>query len=71
MYEAASKLAEVGAGVGIFPRAPPNHTVLPYNNSLFPRRVLIGPWEIIRNLELEEELLKVTEMKRREGPGEL
>ncbi|KAF9454477.1 FAD/NAD(P)-binding domain-containing protein [Macrolepiota fuliginosa MF-IS2] len=46
VYEAASKLAEVGAGVGIFPR----------------------PWEIIRKLDLEEELLRVTEIKRQEGP---
>lgn len=46
VYEAASKLAEVGAGVGIFPR----------------------PWEIIKKLDLEEELLKTTEIKRQEGP---
>ncbi|KXN84136.1 Salicylate hydroxylase [Leucoagaricus sp. SymC.cos] len=46
VYEAASKLTEVGAGVGIFPR----------------------PWEIIRKLDLEEDLLKATEIKRQEGP---
>ncbi|KAF7770266.1 hypothetical protein Agabi119p4_6240 [Agaricus bisporus var. burnettii] len=47
IFEAATKLAEVGAGVGVFPR----------------------PWEIIQKLGLEDELLRVTEVKRREGPG--
>ncbi|KAJ3576558.1 hypothetical protein NP233_g350 [Leucocoprinus birnbaumii] len=46
IYEATSKLTELGAGVGIFPR----------------------PWEIIKKLDLEEDLLKVTEIKRQEGP---
>ncbi|KAG6844819.1 hypothetical protein H0H87_003386 [Tephrocybe sp. NHM501043] len=49
IYEAAAELAEVGAGIGIFPR----------------------PWEIIQKLGLEKELLQYTEVKRREGPGNL
>lgn len=31
----------------------------------------VGPWELIRKLGLEEELLKHTEIKPVEGPGEL
>ncbi|KAG5644252.1 hypothetical protein DXG03_008790 [Asterophora parasitica] len=46
VYEAAEELAEVGAGIGIFPR----------------------PWEIIRRLGLEEELLQYSEVKPQEGP---
>ncbi|KAF8991048.1 hypothetical protein BDQ17DRAFT_1287752 [Cyathus striatus] len=46
IFEGASKLAEVGAGIGIFPR----------------------PWEIIRRLGLEADLLKSTEIKPKEGP---
>ncbi|KAG6810474.1 hypothetical protein H0H92_011709 [Tricholoma furcatifolium] len=49
IYEAATKLTEVGAGIGLFPR----------------------PWEVIQKLGLEEELLKFSEVKRREGPGNL
>ncbi|TFK64958.1 FAD/NAD(P)-binding domain-containing protein [Pluteus cervinus] len=45
VFEAASQLGEVGAGVGIFPR----------------------PWEVIRLLDLEEELLKHSEAKRTDG----
>ncbi|KAJ7464344.1 hypothetical protein FB451DRAFT_1352780 [Mycena latifolia] len=46
VYEAATTLAEVGAGIGIWPR----------------------PWQIIRLLGLERDLLKTCEMKPREGP---
>lgn len=46
IYEAAEKLAEIGAGIGLFSR----------------------PWELIRKLGLEEELLKHTEIKPVEGP---
>ncbi|KAJ7509595.1 hypothetical protein B0H11DRAFT_1960233 [Mycena galericulata] len=46
VYEAASALAEVGAGIGIFPR----------------------PWKIIRMLGLEDDLVKTSELKPKEGP---
>ncbi|RDB27667.1 Salicylate hydroxylase [Hypsizygus marmoreus] len=46
IYEGAAQLAEVGAGIGLFPR----------------------PWEIIRRLGLEEELLKLCEIKPTDGP---
>ncbi|KJA23632.1 hypothetical protein HYPSUDRAFT_215178 [Hypholoma sublateritium FD-334 SS-4] len=46
IFEAAEKLAELGAGVGIFPR----------------------PWEVIKKLHLEEELLRYTEAKPTDGP---
>ncbi|KAF6760711.1 salicylate hydroxylase [Ephemerocybe angulata] len=46
IYEGAQKLAEVGAGIGLFNR----------------------PWELLRKLGLEEEILKCTEIKREEGP---
>ncbi|KAF5349393.1 hypothetical protein D9758_015518 [Tetrapyrgos nigripes] len=45
VFESAGKLAEVGAGIGLFPR----------------------PWQIIRKLGLEQDLLKTTESKLIEG----
>ncbi|RXW17572.1 hypothetical protein EST38_g8284 [Candolleomyces aberdarensis] len=46
VYEGAQKLAELGAGIGLFSR----------------------PWELIRKLGLDAELLKYTEIKPVEGP---
>ncbi|THU98077.1 salicylate hydroxylase [Dendrothele bispora CBS 962.96] len=46
IFESAGKLAEVGAGIGLFPR----------------------PWQIIRELGLEQDLLKTTESRLLEGP---
>ncbi|KIM39554.1 hypothetical protein M413DRAFT_447035 [Hebeloma cylindrosporum] len=46
IFESANKLAEIGAGIGLFPR----------------------PWEVIKKLHLEEDLLKATETKPTEGP---
>ena len=31
--------------------------------------IFVGPWEVIRKLGLEEELLKLTELRRTEEPG--
>ncbi|KAF9563568.1 FAD/NAD(P)-binding domain-containing protein [Agrocybe pediades] len=47
IYEAAERLAEIGAGIGLFPR----------------------PWEIIKKLGLDEELLKTTDIKPVQGPA--
>ena len=47
VYEGAQKLAEIGAGIGLFSR----------------------PWELLRKLGLEEELLKYTETRPTDGPG--
>ncbi|KAF8806839.1 FAD/NAD(P)-binding domain-containing protein [Phlegmacium glaucopus] len=44
IFEAAGRLGEIGAGIGLFAR----------------------PWEVIQKLDLEEELLKLTELKRTE-----
>jgi len=46
IFEGAAKLAEVGAGIGLFPR----------------------PWEIIQKIGLEEELLKLTDLKPTDAP---
>ncbi|EEB95696.1 hypothetical protein MPER_05292, partial [Moniliophthora perniciosa FA553] len=46
VYESAGKLAEIGAGIGLFPR----------------------PWKIIRELGLEQDLLRVTELGITDGP---
>ncbi|KAF8961501.1 hypothetical protein BDZ97DRAFT_1664184 [Flammula alnicola] len=46
IFEGAEKIAELGAGIGLFPR----------------------PWEVIKKLHLEEDLLKSTEVKPTEGP---
>ncbi|KAJ2916737.1 hypothetical protein MD484_g3704, partial [Candolleomyces efflorescens] len=46
VYEGAQKLAELGAGIGLFSR----------------------PWELIRKLGLDTDLLKCTEIKPVEGP---
>ncbi|KAF8159235.1 salicylate hydroxylase [Crassisporium funariophilum] len=46
IFEGAEKLAELGAGIGLFSRT----------------------WEVIKKLDLEEELLKLTEVKPTEGP---
>ncbi|KAF8880242.1 salicylate hydroxylase [Gymnopilus junonius] len=45
IFEAAEKLAEVGAGIGVFGR----------------------PWEVLRKLGLEEDLLKLSEVKPAQG----
>ncbi|KDR80975.1 hypothetical protein GALMADRAFT_1117498 [Galerina marginata CBS 339.88] len=46
IYEAAEKLAEVGAGIGLFGR----------------------PWEVIKKLGLEEDLLRLTDIKPTQAP---
>lgn len=46
IFEGAQQLAELGAGIGLFPR----------------------PWEIVKKLGLEEDLLKTTEIKITDGP---
>jgi len=47
IFEAAEKLAEIGAGIGLFSR----------------------PWEVVQKLDLEEDLLKLTELRRTEDLG--
>ncbi|KAG5727722.1 Salicylate hydroxylase [Termitomyces sp. T112] len=46
IYEAATQLTELGAGIGIFPR----------------------PWKVMQILGIEDELLKYSEVERKEGP---
>jgi len=47
LFEAAEKIAEIGAGLGLFPRH----------------------WEVVQKLDLEEDLLKLTEQRRTEDLG--
>ena len=65
IFESAQQLAELGAGIGLFPRMSSEvcsfvKIVIEYE---------IGPWEIVKKLGLEEDLLKTTEIKITDGPG--
>ncbi|KIJ98994.1 hypothetical protein K443DRAFT_189327 [Laccaria amethystina LaAM-08-1] len=64
IFESAQQLAELGAGIGLFPR-------MSFEVCSFVKIVLeyeIGPWEIVKKLGLEEDLLKTTEIKITDGP---
>jgi salicylate hydroxylase len=71
IFEGSHKLAEVGAGIGLFPRKW--ETGGKSSAHQYDSRLLFithaGPWEVIKKLHLEEDLLKATEMKPTEGPG--
>jgi salicylate hydroxylase len=65
IFEGAEKLAEVGAGIGLFPRTRPlfNVLVVSINTDL-------GTWEVIKKLGLEKSLLQHTDVRPTDGPGE-
>jgi hypothetical protein len=64
IYEGASHLGEIGAGIGILPRE-----FRIANYTLACAKILSGVWEIIQRLGLESELLKCTDSKPIEEPG--
>jgi salicylate hydroxylase len=66
IFEAAEKLAEVGAGIGLFPRNCFGDILRLFCLSII---FIIGHWEVIQQLDLEEELLKYTELRQTEDPG--
>ena len=75
IFEAAEKLAEVGAGIGLFSRKCLTQMwtlfiiIIIIKPHLFV--IFIGPWEVVQKLDLEEDLLKLTEQKRTEDPGNI
>ena len=62
IYERASQLGEIGAGIGIFPRE------FRIVNHMRPK-ILSGTWEILKLLGLESELLKCTDSRPIEELG--
>ena len=66
IFEGAEKLAEVGAGIGLFPRERCYGSFI----VLLSVTMKPGTWEIIKRLGLEKPLLQHTDLRPTEGPGE-
>lgn len=65
IFEAAEKLAEIGAGIGLFGR---KYGSVVDNNSVA-EHTRLGAWEVIKKLGLEEDLLALTDLRPSQEPG--